>query len=81
MAEDVEPELGASHGFEPVFPFPLLPQSSGRAQDEGTGGMQKLAVSLPECREWQGVGTQQRHGQHLKKKKQKKKNTIFGPQF
>lgn len=47
-------------------PCSLLPQSSGRAQDEGTGGMQKLAVSLPECREWQGVGKQQRHGQHLK---------------
>ena len=28
MAEDVEPELGASHGFEPVFPFPLLPPLS-----------------------------------------------------
>ena len=63
--------------FSCVFPFPLLPQSSGRAQDEGTGGMQKLAVSLPVCREWQGVGKQQRHGQHLKKKN----NTIFGPQF
>ena len=63
--------------FSCVFPFPLLPQSSGRAQDEGTGGMQKLAVSLPECREWQGVGKQKRHGQNLKKKKQKKKHNIW----
>ena len=37
-------------------PSSLLPQSSRRAQDEGTGGMQKLAVQSPRMQRMAGSG-------------------------